>query len=256
MAFGKHKQEPHENLERWLVSYADFITLMFAFFTVLYALSQTDKARYEQAVESIRKAILSGGGVFPLKGTPFTPFDKKPDQGSLVPPSPFSEGPYSITQDQAERMSQNLHRLFERNTGLSLSRNDIEIVPARDGFRIRLAEQVLFRDGSDRIRKEHVPFLYDMGKKLSHLGMQIQVEGHTDKAGGSQSNWQLSLARSSNIVKFLVDGAGFSPDKLAVAGMGDTRPIADNATAEGRARNRRVEIAVISPTRDLTQLPW
>src|SRR3989338_3739777 len=84
MAKKKHHEE-HENLERWLVSYADFITLLFAFFTILYALSQTDKAKYKEAVESIQRAFQSSGGVFPLKGTPFSPYEKTENKGTQTP---------------------------------------------------------------------------------------------------------------------------------------------------------------------------
>src|ERR1700680_3675781 len=97
----KKAHAEHENLERWLVSYADFITLLFAFFTVLYALSQTDKAKYKDAIENIQRAFLNPGGVFPLKGTPFVPYEQAPDKGSPQPPNPKNQGQFAATQREA-----------------------------------------------------------------------------------------------------------------------------------------------------------
>ncbi len=88
----KHAAE-HENLERWLVSYADFITLLFAFFTVLYAISQQDKAKYQKAVDNIQRSFLSAGGIFPLKGSPFTPFERPPGKGSAANAYRLGAGP-------------------------------------------------------------------------------------------------------------------------------------------------------------------
>src|ERR1041385_3985800 len=95
----KHDDE-HVNLERWLVSYADFITLLFAFFTVMYALSLTDKAKYKAAVKNIQRSFLSGGGVFPLRGSPFSAFEKPPDRGSAVPPEASELGKYSKQEEE------------------------------------------------------------------------------------------------------------------------------------------------------------
>ncbi|MCB9253914.1 MAG: flagellar motor protein MotB [Bdellovibrionaceae bacterium] len=257
MGIRKKKHEEHENLERWLVSYADFITLLFAFFTVLYALSQTDKAKYQEAVASIRQAMMSGGGVFPLKGVPFKPFESEPDHGAHVPPSPADQGMQPSSRNEMERAEKNIQKLFEKNTGLSVAPHDIEVFATKDGFRIRLAERLLFNSGSSKIKRENASFLFEMGKRLSSLGTQIQIEGHTDdRRPASVNNWQLSLERSTNVVKFLVEAAEYPQDKISIAGYGDKRPIADNSTPDGRARNRRVEIAVITAHTDVRQLPW
>ena len=98
----KHGEE-HENLERWLVSYADFITLLFAFFTVMYALSLQDKSKYKTAVENIQRSFLNGGGILPLRGSPFTPFEKAPDQGSQTPPDVTEDGKFSRGQQRESR---------------------------------------------------------------------------------------------------------------------------------------------------------
>lgn len=251
----KHKHEEHENLERWLVSYADFITLLFAFFTILYALGQTDKAKYKEAVESIQRAFQSSGGVFPLRGSPFTPFGKGADKGSQVPPSSKDSGHYSMAEAQLmDRIREEVQGMFEKSTGLSPDSDDVEVVKTPEGYKIRLGEALVFKPGSDRIRRENVPFLMEIGQRLANLEVPIQVEGHSDgverakKSINADDNaYELSLNRSYNMMRFLVQASKFPKDQISMSAYGDTKPIADNESPEGRRRNRRVEISVITP---------
>jgi chemotaxis protein MotB len=257
MAKKRHHEE-HENLERWLVSYADFITLLFAFFTILYALGQTDKAKYKQAVESIQRAFQSAGGVFPLKGSPFSSFDKSPDKGINAPTQ--ERGKFS-PDDQAamEKIAEQVRGMFERSTGLSSSADDVEVVRTPEGFRIRLGEALLFRPGSDKLNREHIPFLFEMGKRLAAIDLPIQVEGHSDGGEARRSNtdpFALSLNRSVNLLRFFVEGTGFPKEKISLAGLGDTQPVASNESPEGRAKNRRVEISIVTPDHAVKELPW
>lgn len=255
----KHKHEEEEKLERWLVSYADFITLLFAFFTVLYATSQADKQKYKQTAESIQKAFLTGGGIFPLRGTPFNFFQRSPDKGAEVPPAPNDAGRLDKTKgDGLAKIKDDVEGLFQRSTGLGLNKGDIEIVRTEEGFKIRLTEELLFNQGSDKLKRENIPFVYEMGRRLARTGLVVQVEGHTDnrELASSDSNWTLSLNRSYNLVRFFVEGSGFPKNKISVSGYGDAQPIADNNTAEGRRKNRRVEISVATGTQTLEDLPW
>jgi chemotaxis protein MotB len=255
----KHKHEEHENLERWLVSYADFITLLFAFFTVLYATSQKDSAKYKQVAESISKSFLSSGGIFPLKSHPFVPFEKSPEKGTPTPVSPDDAGKNPKDEQAAlERVREKIESIFEKATGLSVKHGDVEVYRTETGFKIRLAENILYRPGSDKLRKENVPFIYEVGKHLATLGLPIQIEGHTDnrEPASGMNNWQLSLSRSYNIVRFLVEGSQFPKSKLSAAGFGDASPISDNDTIEGRRKNRRVEISVITGDSKISDLLW
>lgn len=249
----KKKHEEHENLERWLVSYADFITLLFAFFTVLYALSQTDKAKYKAAAESIQRAFMSSGGIFPLKGAPMQMFDKAPDKGTRTPVSPSDAGRFSKDNVAMEKMKEEMENLFQKSTGLALRHGDIEVYRSETGFKIRLNESLLYSSGSAKIRRAQTPFLYEISKRLSRLDLPIQIEGHSDNQRGND-NWQLSISRSYNVVKFMMDGAGFPKNRISAAGYGDSQPLADNDSSEGRARNRRVEISVISGDREISSL--
>jgi len=255
----KKHQEEHENLERWLVSYADFITLLFAFFTVLYALSQTDKAKYKDAVENIQRAFLNAGGVFPMKGTPFVPFEKSPDKGSQLPPEPNNSGQFSATQRESlSHIEDSLKGLYQRVTGLGLSPGDVEVIRTDNGIRIRLGEFLLFRPGSDKIRRESIGFLYEIGKRLAKLELPVTVEGHTDANPTStqESNWQLSIGRSYNVVRFLVEGVKFPANHISMQGFGDTQPIASNDTLIGRQRNRRVELTITAPDRAIDSIDF
>lgn len=255
----KHHEEEHENLERWLISYADFITLLFAFFTVLYALSQTDKTRYQKALENIQRAFLSAGGVFPLRGSPFVPFEKPVDRGSAVPPSPAEQGYYSKAErDSMEQLRTQIEGLYERTTGMGLQRRDMEITRSEEGFKIRLGEYVLFNAGSDKLRRESLPFLYEVGKRLSRIEGNVQIEGYTDNSAprSHDSNWHLSAARAFNIMQFLVEGVRFPRSRLSIAAYGEERSVASNDTPEGRARNRRVEISILTKETEASKLLW
>jgi chemotaxis protein MotB len=259
----KQHHEEHENLERWLVSYADFITLLFATFTALYALGQTDKAKVQKAIESIQRALLTSGGVFPQRGTPFTPFEKEQDKGSLVPPKQRDLGQNSKTEQEIlDRIREQLNGIFERATGLAPDPKEMEVIKTANGFKIRLGETMLFKPNSDKLRRDTLPFLFEMGKRLARLDLPIQIEGHSDKAEDLKSGdpnrqgWQLSVNRSYNILKFLVEGSEFPKYHVSIAGFGDTAPLSPNDSAEGRRKNRRVEIAVITPDQNIKDLEW
>lgn len=253
----KHIPE-HENLERWLVSYADFITLLFAFFTVLYALSQTDKAKYQKAVENIQRSFLSAGGIFALKGTPMVPFDKPPGMGAQAPPNQSESGAFSQNESTAARLTEQVRGLFEKTAGLGLPAAEIDVVRTETGYKVRLGEVILFKPGSDKLKKDYVPFLYELGKRLDRLGVSIQIEGHSDAQpyASKQTNWELSISRAFNLVRFFVEGVNFPQERISLAGYGDTRPVTENDTPEGRSKNRRVEISIITPDREISEIPW
>lgn len=261
MAIKKH-QEEHENLERWLVSYADFITLLFAFFTVLYALGSTESKKYKEAAEAIEKAFMSGAWIFPQKSPPFHPIDRQKSSGSGSEPVAESgsevgeEGVFKADQE-LEKLLAKIRDAFHRSTGVKMIPGEIGLIKTEEGFKIRLGENILFKSGSAKLQKEYAPLLLEITKRIKQLKYRIQVEGHTDAAVGmsERDNWQLSFDRSYNLMKFMTDGVGFPHEKISVAGFGDAVPISDNNTPEGRARNRRVEISVITP-RPINKTNW
>lgn len=263
MAKKKHHEE-HENLERWLVSYADFITLLFAFFTILYALGQTDKSKYKQAIESIEKSFTTSGGIFPLKGNPFSPFDKPADSGSKVPPSAKDSGKFSKDEEaMMKRIAEQVRGIFEKATGFASADEDVEVLKTPIGFKIRLGETMLFAPRSAKLKRSQVPFLFELGKRLGELGLPIQVEGHSDNGefldrgtASEKEAWDLSSQRSYNIVRFLIDGTNFPKTRVSMGVFGNTQPLAEEDSTEARAKNRRVEISVATPDREVPLLNW
>lgn len=255
----KHHEE-HENLERWLVSYADFITLLFAFFTVLYATSQQDSVKYKNAADEIRKSFLSAGGVFSLKGYPFSPFEMTPDKGAPAPPGPTDQGPFVKSEDGefADGVQEQLRGIFQQATGLNLEKGAVEMIQTENGFRVRLGEYVLFNPGSSRIKAENLRFLYAVAKRLKKYDANLIIEGHSDSTASvsKSANWQLSIDRAMNVVQFMVQGVAYPPDRLAISGFGDTRPVASNDTPQGRSRNRRVELVVNIPDSKPEAFSW
>ncbi len=251
-------------MERWLVSYADFITLLFAFFTILYALSQTDKAKYKNAIESIQRSFMSSGGVFPLRGSPFNAFDKPPDKGSLAPTGPKEFGPFSKAEAEVlSRVAEQIRGIFEASTGFSANSDNIDVVKSTEGFKIRIGEAMLFNEGSTKLRKGEVGFLLELGKRIAKLGIAIQIEGHADgeetrnrklASVMEYSAWDLSVKRAYNIMRFMVEGAGIPKAQISIAAYGDSQPLAENTSPEGRARNRRVEISFITPDHEVKDL--
>ncbi len=242
--------EEHENLERWLVSYADFITLLFAFFTVMYALSMSDKNKYKEAMKNISDAFMSAGGLFPLSGHPFVALSAPPSAGAMT----SSDAPAAADQSAAEeaaagRMRDNLEGLFQRTTGVEAGRGAIAVVKTERGFRIRISEHLLFKPGGDKLQRRSIPFLYQIGQHLARLGAPVQIEGYTDNTPlkDGRSNWQLSLDRAYHVGLFFVEALQFPQDKLSLAGFGDTHPLARNESEAGRAQNRRVELSVSAP---------
>ena len=218
----KKKHEEHENLERWLVSYADFITLLFAFFTVMYALSLQDKSKYKTAVENIQRSFLNGGGILPLRGSPFNPFEKAPDQGSQTPPDMTEDGKFSeVNKENLEQVSKEVRGLFKRTTGLGLPPTEIEAIKSDEGYKIRLGEVVLFRPGSDKLKREAIPFLFELGKRLAKLGLAIQVEGHSDITPTTthQTNWELSMSRAYKRRPVFRDRRAISPEQNLGRGL-------------------------------------
>jgi len=254
------KPEEEEKLERWLVSYADYVTLLFAFFTVMYALSISDKNKYKDALENIQRAFMSAGGIFPLRGSPFSPFEKPVDRGSTTPPSSDdNQGRFSKGEEKGmEKVQTQLKGLYRRTTGLELESGSAEVLKTEQGYKIRLGEAVLFKKGSALLKKESIAFLYELGKRLGEGNYPIQIEGHTDSEKGitEEENMRLSIDRAFNVSEFFITGTGLDRKKISIAGFGDTKPISSNDTEEGKSRNRRVEISVLTKDEKFEQLLW
>jgi chemotaxis protein MotB len=230
----KKKHPEHVNHERWLISYADFITLLFAFFVVMFAVSKTDSSKVGRFTESFSKAIgidtfpESGAGLLPSGTTPLAKGD---------PEAPMVLAP-ELEALKAELDS--LRAAGELPSGLLVLQRRNELV-------IRLSDGLFFAAGDDALSESSVKALRKLARELEARKVDIRVEGHTDDrpihTPRFRSNWELSTARATSVVSVLADEK-VSPARLSAAGYGEFHPVGPNATDEGRRQNRRVDIIV------------
>ncbi len=246
----KQKHEEHVNLERYLVSYADFITLLFATFVVLYALSQVDISSFSKLEEALKQAfdaqtIMQGSpGILSESGDNLldkTSADSVISSLMLEYMSPkYEEESYEEIKKEIEELSKT-----KELEGVSASIEE-------KGLVIRLSDSnILFKSASAQLEQSAKEKLDKIGLLIAKkfLMHSIRVEGNTDNLPFSNkiypSNWELSSARSCTIVRYLIDRFKFHPDLFTPVGYSSTRPIAKNNTAKGRAQNRRVEIVIL-----------
>jgi chemotaxis protein MotB len=221
---------PHPNHERWLVSYADFITLLFAFFTTMYAISTVDARKLSTMVDSMQVAFDSEGRPRP-----------SPD---AAPPKKSSATAPALTTDERER--ELARRLRERLDATAVS---IEI--DKRGIVVSIREAGSFSTGSAELSAVAREVLTELADTIGgDTTMKLRVEGHTDdvpiQTGRYASNWELSTARATSVVTYLAQQVGIAPQRLSAAGYGEFHPRVPNATDDDRARNRRVDIVVLN----------
>ena len=243
----KKKPEEHENLERWLVSYSDFMTLLFATFVVLYALSQLNVNEFKKVEESLRKAfsvqsLLDGGSGVMSQGESIV----DANAANSVIDSLMME--FISQKYEQESYEQIKKQIDDMNKGGTLS-NVSAIIDERGLVIIISDKDVLFKSGSAELTDEAKKILEKVGKLIvERFAMHIiKVEGHTDKVpvtGRYPSNWELSSARASSIVRYLIDRFKIMPNLMAAIGYADTRPADKGTDASSLAKNRRVEIVV------------
>jgi chemotaxis protein MotB len=257
----KHHHEEHENHERWLVSGYDMMTLLFAVFVVLFAISSTNISKVKLLEQSLQEAfsgpVLTGGRAMMNTGATSDGVDKAAPEKPLPSLSPAQalaqamspqDSEEAAEQARAEEQSfQDLKKRIDRLAREAGLAKKLSTTVTPDGLKIRLVtDGVLFDSGSAVVKDDGRPTLAQIGRIIDHEGTHpVQVEGHTDDRpiATSQypSNWQLSGARAAAVVQQLGD-AGVSGKRMSLAGYAAQHPVAGNATPAGRARNRRVEI--------------
>lgn len=232
----KKKHEEHENHERWLVSYADFITLLFAFFVVMYSVSAVNEGKFRTVSESIKAAL------HPIvsREASALAFNVGENRPSLVAPN------LPGTKEVAIRRLREFVKSMQAMSQFAL----IHMMERLDGtVVITIPDQVLFNSGEAAMKPEALPFLQGLAEVMIELNRQVRVEGHTDnvpiRTTQFPSNWELSATRAVIVVRVLTELYGVPPAHLAALGYGDSRPLAPNLNPEQRAKNRRVEIIII-----------
>jgi len=257
----KQKCPEFENHERWLVSFADMMTLLFAVFVVLFALKQGGQdAKIEQASMAVNEAFNqvledvpierrigpqeAGLGIFEhFRGNQVRP--------PLIKKYPGQEEKIKVIDQELKVLNVQIEdRLYgpERRSevGDSGSERIVSVHRTADGIHLRLLAAHFYEPGTWRIKRTAEAELDRVAEILRELGRTITIEGHTDNAPmqGEMTNWELSALRASGVVRYFITKHNFSPQKIRAAGYGDSKPIADNRTAAGRALNRRIEIRI------------
>jgi len=245
MAKRVHHEE-HENHERWLVSYADFITLLFAFFVVLYATSRVDQKKLVQVTQSIKFAMhFKGSGGIEYRNL----FEGPPTEGGRCKSQPNGIEQRVLTrkQEQAEQLRRKIERRLRR---FLQTRPDthVQIEVDHDRLAVRLSASHFFDANQAAIRPEMIPVLDVIAAEMVALGMPIRIEGHTDEARlvstRYRDNWDLSASRAAAVASYIQQAHRVDPKLLAASGYGSSRPLADNRTPAGREANRRVELLI------------
>ena len=235
----KHKHEEHENHERWLVSYADFITLLFAFFVVMYSISSVNEGRYRTVSESIKAAL--------------NPLSNHSGENRIInigEAKSVQKGRNSSDAKQTvlRRLNKQIQAISDKQVKDLVA--FVTIVQRTNGdIVLTIPDRLLFNSGEATVRAEALPFLEGLGGVILELNRHTRVAGHTDnvpiRTALFPSNWELSSTRAVMVVRVLSELYGVPADHLAAVGHADTRPITANADAEQRAKNRRVEVVIL-----------
>jgi chemotaxis protein MotB len=247
----KKKHPGHENHERWLVSYADFITLMFAFFVVMFASSQADKGKAQQVSESVRRALEEGqvgtliasilGGAKGEKG-PGNAMMRGPGGTKVQRSETPTDGRIAELLPSLEHLARELK--FEIEAG------QMKLDLQKRGLIVSLQQAAFFPSGEDAIDPRMLPAIQKVADAIRGLGNPVRLEGHTDAVpihnSRFRSNWELSAARSIAMLELLATRCNIPRERMSIAGYAETAPVSDNETDIGRARNRRVDIVILS----------
>jgi chemotaxis protein MotB len=245
----------HENHERWLVSYADFITLLFAFFVVMFAASQADKTKAKDISVAVKEAlehgqfsaaisVVLGRGKHENSRPPTNPDRVNKSENlppSPPPPPPKSQQPADLTKSMAT---------LQQALGTELKSGKVALKLEARGLVINLRESAFFASGDDAVAVTSLPILAKIAAEIQGFGNPVRLEGHTDSVpihnSRFRSNWELSAARAIAMLELLEQKFDIAPERMAVAGYAENAPVDTNDTEEGRAHNRRVDLVILS----------
>jgi chemotaxis protein MotB len=249
----KHGPPEPENHERWLVSYADFITLLFAFFVVMFASSQTDKGRAKQVSEAVEKALNNGHSISVpaavAKVLGGTVDDRGQGNAMMKGPGGAQHALKDAPEDNVVELMPSLERLNQDlETEIKAGKLEVRLEPR--GLVISLRQSAFFPSGTDALDDSNMPTMRKLAELIATLPNSIQLEGHTDAVpihnSHFKSNWELSCARAIAVLETLCGTFQLPRARFSVVGRADTVPIGSNETLEGRARNRRVDVVILN----------
>lgn len=250
MARRKRREEEHENHERWLVSYADFITLLFAFFVVMYAISSVNEGKYKVLSNSLTNAFKNvtgepgGQPIATIQGAPLLPVkpiakpDRLPDQKKVE----------EKKVEQRKKMKNVANDIMDALQPL-VAQGKVRLLETSRGVTIEINDSILFPAGQSKLQPASISAMLAIAQVLAASDFPITIEGHTDNVPIATpqfpSNWELSAMRATTVLRLFNEG-GVGAERLTAIGYGETRPLETNTSVEGRARNRRVSILIDS----------
>ncbi len=223
------KAEDGDNLDRWLLTYADLITLLLAFFVVMYSMSQIDAKKFGRMAQAL-SGVLKGGDVV---------LDRWDIDPSATGHGLLEVGDLKMLQKYVEEKSEEMGRQEEVITEIT-----------ERGLVVRIMESVVFEQGATELNPRAMEILDLVAERIKSLPNHIRIEGHTDdrepRSDRYPSDWDLSSARATRVVEYLIDRHGVSPSRISALGYGKHRPIRPNNSIDNRAQNRRVDIVVLT----------
>lgn len=244
MARRKHIEEDPSH-DRWLVSYADFITLLFAFFVVMYAISTVNEGKYRVVSDSMTAAFRHDRIVVAR--------DNTQTAARIMTPTPRPVVKIDPVRRQREQRLMGLAGDISAALQPLVQSGQVRLTQTASGLAVEISASVLFSPGQAVLQPDSIAALAAVALVLSNVDNVVHVEGHTDNvpisSGQYPSNWELASARASSVVRLFVVG-GVDPARLMAIGYADNRPVGPNDTVEGRARNRRVTLLILSDKAD------
>jgi chemotaxis protein MotB len=228
----KKNDEEHENAERWLLTYADLITLLLAFFIMMYTFSKQDAQKYQEVAGHL-KAIFSGGSGVAYKGAG--------SSGTAI----LEVGSKGTQSDDIKKQLEQQVKTSASNNG---NQDNISIFSDQRGIVIRIMDKAFFDEGKAELRERARNALDKIIPIVGQINNHISIEGHTDNVpintNEFKSNWELSVKRSTEVVRYFIEKGGILPRRISASGYAEYRPLASNDTPTNRALNRRIEIIV------------
>ncbi len=227
--FNRRKKDiPQDNPERWLLTYADLITLLLAFFIVMYSMSRIDAKRFGKVSQALHGILKGGPSIL-----------HHPKESLNTGHGLLNTGDLNLLQTQFTNNIDQLGRKGDINTDMN-----------ERGLVIHIMESAMFDEGSAWLKPKALQILDLVSADIIGMPNHVRVEGHTDNRpihnADFPSNWELSTARATTVVRYLIENHGFPPDKISAVGFAEYRPYVPNNTIENRALNRRVDIVVLT----------
>ncbi|MHB1421121.1 MAG: flagellar motor protein MotB [Bacillota bacterium] len=242
MSRRKSGEEGHENNERWLLTYADMITLLMIFFIVMYTISNVNAQKFHTLAKSLNVAM--NGGTTPLEGGAFVEMPEAPDTGSTE--SQAESNAYTAVAAELNKYLKEQH--LDKEVAISVEER---------GLVVSFEDTVLFPKASSDITPQAKEIIGRVGKILRQMPNYIRVEGHTDNLpidnARFKSNWELSVLRATSVVHILVKETGINPKRISASGYGEYRPVAPNDSEQNYAKNRRVDIVLLQTSLSISE---